>query len=203
MTREHQLEQSSGLTTWLLKVRAAVALPRRKIAIALILGVAASLAAALLNVERATLASIVLSFGLAWISAIDVDRLKLPDVLTMGLLFAGLFDAALDGTEVLLERAIGAAVGYAVLVLVATTYRSARGVEGLGRGDAKLLAAGGAWIGWANLPIVLLIASACALPVALGRANLTAQDRRLPFGPFIALGVWTCWVWFSASIFSA
>ena len=49
-------------------------------------------------------------------------------------------------------------------------YRRLRGREGLGLGDAKLLAAGGAWLGWTQLAPVVLIACACALAYVAGTA---------------------------------
>jgi len=46
-------------------------------------------------------------------------------------------------------------------------FKTLRGKDGLGRGDAKLLAAGGAWCGWMGLPFIVLIASGFGLLAAL------------------------------------
>jgi len=54
-----------------------------------------------------------------------------------------------------------------LFVLIELTYRRLRGQDGLGRGDAKLLAAGGAWCGWSGLPLIVLISSALALIAAV------------------------------------
>ena len=65
-------------------------------------------------------------------------------------------------------------------------------------GDAKLLAAAGAWLGIFALPLVTLISSGAALLTIL--LNALAQSKpinakmRIPFGPFIAIGFWTIWV---------
>ena len=93
---------------------------------------------------------------------------------------------------------IGAVAGYTLLVVVELVYRQARGRDGLGRGDAKLLGALGLWTGWAGLAPIMLIASVTGLAAVLA---LSAVRRRplqagapLAFGPFIALGGWIVWL---------
>jgi leader peptidase (prepilin peptidase) / N-methyltransferase len=49
-------------------------------------------------------------------------------------------------------------------------YRRLRGQEGLGGGDAKLIAAAGAWCGLALLPFVILGSAVAGLLAALGLA---------------------------------
>ncbi len=60
----------------------------------------------------------------------------------------------------------------------ARAYRRLRGRDGLGLGDAKLLAALGAWLGLSSLPIILVLASCTGL-VAAGAAMLLGK-RLLP-----------------------
>jgi leader peptidase (prepilin peptidase)/N-methyltransferase len=133
---------------------------------------------------------------LAWASAVDLDRRILPDVLTLGLVLAGLALALAGGGPGLLEASIGAGLGYGALWGVSALYRRWRGREGLGLGDAKLLAAAGAWLGWHALPFVLLAGSLSALicvgaSLLMGRA--WARDSELAFGPFLAGGFWLVW----------
>ena len=49
------------------------------------------------------------------------------------------------------DRVAGAMCGYLLLWAVAWVYRRLRGRDGLGLGDAKLLAAAGAWVGAGGL----------------------------------------------------
>ncbi len=140
--------------------------------------------------------SALLAASLAWLSLIDIDRLLLPDPLTLGLGVAGLIVAALDGWSTFLSSAIGALAGYLVFAGVARLFRRVRGVDGLGGGDAKLLAAGGAWLGWTALPAIVFTASCLGLLWAvLGRAKTLDWDAgaRLPFGPFLAIAIWAAW----------
>ncbi|GER07198.1 type 4 prepilin-like proteins leader peptide-processing enzyme [Iodidimonas muriae] len=142
--------------------------------------------------------SLMLGLVLLTLSVIDGAHFYLPDKLTLPLVLAGLAVAALGlGTD-LLSAAIGAIIGYGLLYSIAFFYRMMRGREGLGLGDAKLLAAAGAWLGWFSLPYVLVIASLCGLFYAfilqrMGR-GLSAQDA-LPFGPFLAFGFWLVWLY--------
>lgn len=141
--------------------------------------------------------SVVLAIGLSWLAWIDIDRFLLPDILTLGLLICGLGMGALAGWEELLGRVIGAAAGYAVLAGTAHLYKRFRGMDGLGGGDAKLLAAGGAWVGWMALPVVLLVASLAGVMFAVIARVWTRQEgwsTKIPFGPFLAFGVWIGWI---------
>jgi leader peptidase (prepilin peptidase)/N-methyltransferase len=97
----------------------------------------------------------------------------------------------------LAERSLGAAAGYLSLLTIAALYRRLRRREGLGGGDAKLLAAAGSWLGIAALPQAILLAALSALLLAgclrLAGIRLTAQSA-LPFGPFLALATWVLWL---------
>jgi len=131
---------------------------------------------------------------LAWI---DLRRWLLPDLLTLPLIVAGLAASAVFDPDTMLDRALGAALGYVALRAVALVYRALRQREGLGRGDAKLLGAAGAWVGATALPQVILLAALTGLLAAavlrLGGVPLRAHSA-LPFGPFLALATWTIWL---------
>jgi leader peptidase (prepilin peptidase)/N-methyltransferase len=132
--------------------------------------------------------------ALAWI---DVRHWILPDALTLPLIVAGLLAALVFDPDSLADRALGAALGYLALRVVAWAYLRLRGREGLGQGDAKLLAAAGAWLGALALPQVILVAAVAALVAAavlhLSGARIRAQSA-LPFGPFLALAIWALWL---------
>jgi leader peptidase (prepilin peptidase)/N-methyltransferase len=84
-----------------------------------------------------------------------------------------------------------------VLAAAAYLYRLLRNREGLGLGDAKLMAAIGAWVGWQQLPSVLLFASLLGLLFAVAmsfRGRRISLSDRLPFGAFLAAGGWLVWL---------
>jgi leader peptidase (prepilin peptidase)/N-methyltransferase len=164
-------------------------------------------------VELAALGMALLSLAVdrgvdAWIDAalgwwllalgwIDWHRAVLLDRLTLPLIVLGLAAAWGLAPEELTDRVVGAICGYLGLWLVASVYRRVRGRDGLGLGDAKLLAAAGAWVGASGLPSVLAGAAIAALVAAGGMMWAgTRLDRHsaLPFGPFLAATTWLVWL---------
>jgi leader peptidase (prepilin peptidase)/N-methyltransferase len=123
-------------------------------------------------------------------SAIDIETRLLPDSLTLPLLWAGLIVNFGDTFAGLRAAVAGAIVGYAFLWCVYWIFRFVRGIEGMGYGDFKLLAALGAWLGWAALPQVVLIAAITGAVIGLAATWLGRMrfEEPLPFGPFLALG---------------
>ncbi len=146
-------------------------------------------------------ASIPLALALAVLSAIDLRSFRLPDAITLPLIAAGLVLAGLawqSGVDGALWRPVAAAAGFLFLYGVALAYRRLRGRDGLGMGDAKLLAAAGAWLGFGGLPTVMLWATGVALAGVAAAALMGRQVEgasRIPFGPFLALGFWMVWVY--------
>ncbi len=140
-----------------------------------------------------------LGWALLALALIDFRDYLLPDALTLPLVALGLVAAALDEPAALAAHALAAVAGFALFRLIAVAYRRLRGRDGLGEGDAKLLAAAGAWVSWQGLPDVVLIgaASSLALALVLGASRvggLRAEDR-LPFGPGLCLGLWLVWLY--------
>ena len=143
------------------------------------------------------------------LSFIDLDTKRLPDVITLPsipIFFAAAF-AVHDVPW--LQRAIGAAVGYLLVRVIADGYYYLTGREGLGLGDGKLLAVVGAVLGWKAIPFTIFLAS--FLGIAVSVPILLVQRRRppppappvegeapseeapsvrrteVPFGPFLSL----------------
>jgi leader peptidase (prepilin peptidase) / N-methyltransferase len=140
----------------------------------------------------------ILGWGLLALSWIDWHTLRLPDALTLPLMGVGLATAWMDSPEALYAGVVGALAGYAALLAVGVCYRLARGQDGLGRGDAKLLAAGGAWLGVAALPWVVLLAALFGLVLAIlhgARGGRLTRETTLPFGPPLALAIWIIWLY--------
>jgi leader peptidase (prepilin peptidase) / N-methyltransferase len=156
-----------------------------------------AVAAVLTDGGQTTWLDCLLGWWLLTLGWTDLRSWLLPDVLTLPLIIAGLAVAAALDPDQLTERALGAALGYLSMAAVAALYRALRGREGLGGGDAKLLAASGAWLGAAALPQVILIAALTALAAAaclrLGGIRLGIHSA-LPFGPFLALATWVLWL---------
>jgi len=128
----------------------------------------------------------------------DLRFFILPDWLTKMLALAAAAGVTLHAEPMIADRLIGGACGYATLQLIRLGYRVARGREGLGRGDPKLLGAIGLWTGWQPLPAIMLTAALIGLAIAgtmhlLGR-RVTATQR-MPLGTLMAAAAWPIWLW--------
>jgi len=144
---------------------------------------------------QTALVSAALALVLLSLTWVDLDRFLLPDVLTLPLIAGGVAYSSLFGAGLWLSLA-GALVGYSIVAGLALYWRRRFGREGIGLGDAKLLAGGGAWIGLFGVPLILLFASGSALLVV---ALVALFGRRLDgksvlaFGPMLALAIWAVW----------
>lgn len=170
-------------------------IPRRYLALELACP-ALALWAALVHPSAEGFLGALLAWQLLLLALLDAEHFWLPRMLTLPLIVSGLAVAAAQG--VLGSHLLGAVLGFAGLSLLALAYRKARGREGLGGGDAYLLAGGGAWCGAIALPSILLIAAASGLVFALVlrfRGQAPAADQPLPFGVFLAVGVWLTWLY--------
>ena len=143
------------------------------------------------------IAGLSLGWALAALALIDLRSMILPDVITLPLVAAGLAFWALMEPSRLPAAALGAGGGYLALWGLAALYQRLRGEAGMGLGDAKLLAAGGAFLGWQALPAVLAGAGWLGLFWVLfrrWRGGGPGREDRIPFGPFLALSIWAGWL---------
>jgi leader peptidase (prepilin peptidase)/N-methyltransferase len=150
----------------------------------------AAAALAVFGPSATALAAFGLCAALLAMSAIDIDTHLLPDAMTLPLLWAGLIVNFNGMFANLHDAVLGAIFGYLVLWLVHWLFRLVRGIEGMGYGDFKLLAALGGWLGWAALPQIVLIAAVTGAVIGLAatwRGRMRFEEP-LPFGPFLAAG---------------
>jgi leader peptidase (prepilin peptidase)/N-methyltransferase len=136
------------------------------------------------------------------LAAIDQETGFLPDDITLPLVWLGLL-FNLNGAFVPLNEAvIGAAAGYLVLWTINATFRAIRGVDGMGYGDFKMTAAVGAFLGWRELVMVILLSS--VVGAIFGSLQMFAAKRgwdwkfRFHFGPYIAIAGMVAMLWGTA-----
>jgi len=163
-----------------------------------LLGAAVAVSAGLAASDWLELGALLLvGWSLLALSGIDVDEQLLPDDITLPLLWAGLLYHLFTGSLPLADAVLGAAAGYMLLWTIYSLFRLATGKEGMGFGDFKLLAALGAWLGWQNLPLVILLSAGSGAILGLGLILLRGRDRAqpLPFGPYLAIAGWIALLW--------
>jgi leader peptidase (prepilin peptidase)/N-methyltransferase len=142
--------------------------------------------------------SCTLGWTLLVLAAIDVLALRLPDVLTLPLIVAGLGVSWWLPEQDVLGHAVAALLGIAIFYGIAAAYRRARGQEGLGLGDAKLAGAAGAWLGWQALPFVVLLACSVGflwVGIAMIQRGKNALSERIPFGVALCFAIWIAWLY--------
>lgn len=132
-----------------------------------------------------------LILALLYLAHIDWRTLRLPNVITIPLILLGIaFNAFSDLRFTNPSSAfIGVFLGYGLLWALNTSYRLLKNRDGIGMGDAKLLAALGAWLGWSTLPSILLMASVTGMLGGIILLKLRRHHLReaFPFGPFLAI----------------
>lgn len=141
-----------------------------------------------------------LGWQLVLLALVDAENFWLPDVLTIPLALTGL------AANILLAPPLGqgwvvslvsAAIAFGGLWAMALLYKLVRKRKGMGAGDPILLAAGCAWLGLSDVLSVLLWASFSALLVIVYmrlRKHEVGFTSRIPFGTFLSLGIWMCWL---------
>lgn len=121
---------------------------------------------------------------------IDLDHQLLPDSLTYSFLWLGLMINC-SGYFVSLQNAVLSAVGaYLFLWTLIKVFYLITGKIGMGNGDFKLFAAFAAWVGWTQLPLILLVSSLSGAIIGYTWLKTQGQSTStpIPFGPFLCLG---------------
>lgn len=132
------------------------------------------------------LAAAVFGTLLLGIAVTDAQHYLIPDEFTLGGLVLGLVLALLGGYRGLLDALIGAAVGFALLWIVAVVGTWIFKEEAMGGGDIKMMAMVGAFVGWKGVLLTIFLG---ALAGSIVFVPLTLKKKRLvPFGVFLAVG---------------
>ncbi|WP_043532227.1 prepilin peptidase [Litchfieldella xinjiangensis] len=155
----------------------------------------AALTVAVVAIHGPNLASLFLigaCLTLLALAVIDFRTQLLPDMMTLPLLWAGLLYQLLFQPLMLHSAVIGAMAGYLVLWSFYWLFKLVTGKEGMGYGDFKLLAALGAWLGWQQLPLLLLLSAGVGalVGIAIQLALPRLRGAPMPFGPYLAMAGW-------------
>ncbi len=147
------------------------------------------------GISVTTLLLIILNIFFIIIFFIDLKHYIIPNELTFPLMLIGFiksFDPNLNQTIFpnYINSLLGGFFGYSIIWLIIFFYKKVRNKEGMGLGDAKLMAVVGFWFGWVSIPFTIFISSAVALVLVVPSLikktrNMSAQ---IPFGPYIIIG---------------
>ncbi len=130
------------------------------------------------------------------LAMIDADHMILPDRITWPGIALGFLGHAM--LVVLLhlpwshmtEPLVGAAAGGGITLAIYGSWWLIRREEGMGLGDAKMLALIGAFLGWKAMLVAFFFAvlSGSIVGIVLMRRSGEGMRTRLPFGTFLAFG---------------
>ena len=133
---------------------------------------------------------------------IDLKHYIIPDSLNFIIIGLGLVKTFVPNFDTILihdltQSIVGGIVGYFSIWIIIYLYRVVKNIEGMGLGDAKLMAGIGFLFGWQSILPVLFISSVFGLlfvsPSLISKKkNLTSK---IPFGPFIILACISYFFW--------
>ena len=133
---------------------------------------------------------------------IDLKHYIIPDSLNFIIIGLGLAKTFVPNFDTILihdltQSIVGGIVGYFSIWIIIYLYRVVKNIEGMGLGDAKLMAGIGFLFGWQSILPVLFISSVFGLlfvsPSLISKKkNLTSK---IPFGPFIILACISYFFW--------
>ena len=148
-----------------------------------------ALMAALFGGDPVLLASrLIFSALLIALFGTDLETQRLPNALTLPGVAIG-FAFSLFGPPGPAASLLGAALGGGILLGIRWVWWRVSGVEAMGLGDVKMLAMIGAFLGWQQVWLVLLLASlsGALVGIALIASGRRSMQSRLPFGTFLAV----------------
>jgi leader peptidase (prepilin peptidase)/N-methyltransferase len=130
---------------------------------------------------------------------IDADIQMLPHVIDVpgialgiaaGALGLGILHPSLMLADSLIDSLCGALLGAAIPLAIRGVYWLVRRVEGMGLGDATLLAMMGAVVGWRGVYPVLMLGAVSGTIIAIPAALKSDRGMQLPipFGVFLGFG---------------
>ena len=132
---------------------------------------------------------------------IDLENFIIPDTLNFSIMGLALFKNFLPNFNTSLiheinQSIIGGMVGYISIWLIIYLYKTFKKIDGMGLGDAKLMAGIGLLFGWQSIPFVLFVSSILGLIFVVPSLIKKQKNMRteIPFGPFIILA---CLVYFA------
>jgi leader peptidase (prepilin peptidase)/N-methyltransferase len=123
--------------------------------------------------------------SLVAITAIDLERQLIPDVITLPGIVAGFLASLATGRINWLDSLLGILVGGGLFLVIILASGG-----GMGGGDMKLGAMLGAFLGWKVVlfSVLLAVVAGGVLAILLIASGLRGRKDPIPFGPFLAAG---------------
>lgn len=158
-------------------------------AIEFLTGILSVFVAVHFGVTEQTLYMLIFLWCLIALTFIDLDKMYLPDQITLPLMWLGLLLSLNDTFVTPIDAILGASLGYLSLWSVFWGFKLLTGKEGFGYGDFKLLAAMGAWMGYTQLPVIIILSSfvGAVFGIVMIVTKINKKGQPIPFGPYLAI----------------
>jgi leader peptidase (prepilin peptidase) / N-methyltransferase len=128
------------------------------------------------------------------IAMTDAREYIIPDEFSIGGLVLGLGLSMIHGWRGVIPALIGAAVGFAVLWLIAVIGKRLFRKEAMGGGDIKMMAMVGVFVGWQGVFLTIFLGSVVGTLI-FGPLALAGKKKDVPFGIFLAMGAVITFLW--------
>ena len=123
---------------------------------------------------------------------IDLKHFIIPDVLNYGMIVIAFLknflpDLNLNFVQDIKLSLMGGIAGFFSIWIIIYLYKTFKKTEGMGMGDAKLMAGVGLLLGWQSIPFVLFLSATLGLLMVMPSLleKRKSLKSKIPFGPYI------------------
>jgi leader peptidase (prepilin peptidase)/N-methyltransferase len=135
---------------------------------------------------------LILTYVLVVVSTIDLKTMLVPEKFCYFAMVAGILLSPFIPVISLKDSILGASFGAGIILFIIETYYIFTGKEGMGYGDASIMAIIGAFLGWEKVLLTIFFASLIGSVVGIALMVLKGKNAKfaLPFGPFLSIGAY-------------
>ena len=123
---------------------------------------------------------------------IDLKHFIIPDILNYGIIVIAFLknflpDLNLNFVQDIKLSLMGGIAGFFSIWIIIYLYKTFKKTEGMGMGDAKLIAGVGLLLGWQSIPFVLFLSATLGLLMVMPSLleKRKSLKSKIPFGPYI------------------
>ncbi len=135
--------------------------------------------------------------GLVISTFVDLEHWIIPDKVTLPGIVIGLLSGFFIPERQILNQIFGLILGGGSFLLIGYVYLKWKNLEGIGGGDIKFLAMGGAFLGTQKILLTIVLSSLIGMVIGLIAMQLSGKGSKtaIPFGPALSVGLYMSYVW--------